>query len=54
MDKYKLQLLRERDEVWAEARESMPLSSLKLQTDLTIQTRTLSDKINYVGLKQLL
>jgi hypothetical protein len=25
MDKYKLQLLRERDEVWAEARESMPL-----------------------------
>ena len=25
MDNYKLQLLRERDEIWAEARESMPL-----------------------------
>ena len=25
MDNYRLQLLRERDEIWAEARESMPL-----------------------------
>ena len=35
MDNYKLQLLRERDDVWVEARESLPLFEKFFAEDIT-------------------
>ena len=48
MDKYKLQLLRERDEVWAEARESMPLFEKLFAGDTSDQEEA---KIGWTSIK---
>ncbi len=48
MDNYKLQLLRERDEVWAKARESMPLFEKFFTQDTSYQEDA---KIGWISIK---